>query len=150
MPRINQTQVNPKIGLTFASGLRSLLRQDPDILMVGEIRDSETTGLAVNAALTGHLVLSTLHTTDAAGSIPRLIDMEVEPFLISSTLNLILAQRLVRKLCPEKEEYYLSDSEIRNFEKYCDFKRILKILRDEKMAKNNDTMKDIKFYRPKP
>jgi type IV pilus assembly protein PilB len=150
MRRINQTQVNPKIGLTFASGLRSLVRQDPDIIMVGEIRDNETASLAINAALTGHLVLSTLHTTDAAGANPRLIDMQVEPFLISSTLNLILAQRLVRKLCLEKEEYYLSDSEITNFEKYCDFKRILKILRDEKIAKPTDTIKDIKFYRPKP
>ena len=150
MKRINQTQVNPKIGLTFSSGLRSLVRQDPDIIMVGEIRDNETASLAINAALTGHLVLSTLHTTDAAGSIPRLIDMEVEPFLISSTLNLILAQRLVRKLCPEKEEYYLSDAEVRDFEKYCDFKRILKILRDEKIANPNNQIKDIKFYRPKP
>jgi len=150
MRRINQTQVNPKIGLTFASGLRSLVRQDPDVIMVGEIRDDETAALAVNAALTGHQVLSTLHTTDAAGANPRLIDMKVEPFLISSTLNLIMAQRLVRKLCLEKEEYHLSDSEIRNFEKYCDFKKILKILKDEKIAKPNDTIKNIKFYRPKP
>ena len=150
MRRINQTQVNPKIGLTFASGLRSLVRQDPDVIMVGEIRDNETASLAINAALTGHLVLSTLHTTDAAGANPRLIDMKVEPFLISSTLNIILAQRLVRKLCPEKEEFYLSDSEIRNFEKYCDLKKILKILKDEKLAKSNDAIKNIKFYRPKP
>ena len=91
MPRINQTQVNPKIGLTFASGLRSLLRQDPDIIMVGEIRDQETASLAINAALTGHLVLSTLHTNSAAGALPRLVDMGVEPFLLSSTLNLVLA-----------------------------------------------------------
>lgn len=150
MRRVNQTQVNPKIGLTFASGLRSLVRQDPDIIMVGEIRDNETAALAINAALTGHLVLSTLHTTDAAGANPRLIDMQVEPFLISSTLNVIMAQRLIRRLCLEKEEYHLSDSEIRNFEKYCDFKKILKILRDEKIAKPSDTIKDIKFYRPKP
>lgn len=150
MRRINQTQVNPKIGLTFASGLRSLVRQDPDVIMVGEIRDNETAALAVNAALTGHLVLSTLHTTDAAGANPRLIDMKVEPFLISSTLNIILAQRLVRKLCPEKEEFYLSDPEIKNFEKYCDLKKILKILKDERLAKPNDTIKNIKFYRPKP
>ena len=103
MPRVNQTQVSPKIGLTFANGLRSLLRQDPDIIMVGEIRDSETTSLAINAALTGHLVLSTLHTNSAAGAIPRLLDMKAKPFLISSTLNLVLAQRLVRKICSEKE-----------------------------------------------
>ena len=150
MPRINQTQVNPKIGLTFASGLRSLVRQDPDIIMVGEIRDNETAGLAINAALTGHLVLSTLHTTDAAGSIPRLIDMKAEPFLISSTLNCILAQRLVRRLCPEKEKYTLKDSEIKNLEKYCDLEKILKILKGEKIIKPRETFKDIAFYRPKP
>ena len=150
MPRINQTQVSPKIGLTFASGLRSLVRQDPNILMVGEIRDSETAGLAINAALTGHLVLSTLHTTDAAGSIPRLIDMKAEPFLISSTLNCILAQRLVRRLCPEKEKYTLKDSEIKNLEKYCDLEKILKILKGEKIIKPRETFKDIAFYRPKP
>jgi len=150
MPRINQTQVNPKIGLTFASGLRSLVRQDPNIIMVGEIRDNETAGLAINAALTGHLVLSTLHTTDAAGSIPRLIDMEAEPFLISSTLNCILAQRLVRRLCPEKEKYTLKDSEIKNLRKYCDLDRILKILKEEKIIKPRDDFKNVVFYRPKP
>ena len=150
MPRINQTQVNPRIGLTFASGLRALVRQDPNILIVGEIRDSETAGLAINAALTGHLVLSTLHTTDAAGSIPRLIDMKAEPFLISSTLNCILAQRLVRRICPEKEKYTLKDSEIKNLEKYCDLDRILKILKEEKIVKPRETFKDIVFYRPEP
>ena len=98
MPRVNQTQVNPKIGLTFANGLRALVRQDPDIIMVGEIRDNETASLAVNAALTGHLVLSTLHTNSAAASFPRLIDMKVEPFLIASTTNCVVAQRLVRML----------------------------------------------------
>jgi len=150
MPRINQTQVNPKIGLTFASGLRSLLRQDPDVLMVGEIRDSETTGLAINAALTGHLVLSTLHTNDAAGTIPRLIDMKAEPFLISSTLNIILAQRLVRKLCDEKERYTLKKSELESFKKYCDLSTILEILKEKKIAKPGDTLQDIQFCRPKP
>lgn len=150
MPKINQTQVNPKIGLTFASGLRSLVRQDPDILMVGEIRDNETVGLAVNAALTGHLVLSTLHTNSAAGSIPRLIDMKAEPFLIASTLNIILAQRLVRKLCKEKEKYTLNESELKNIEKYCDLEKILKILKEEKLIKPKTTFKDIEFYRPKP
>ncbi len=97
--RVNQIQVNPKINLTFADGLRSLLRQDPDILMVGEIRDKETADMAIHSSLTGHLVLSTLHTNDAPGSIPRLIDMGVEPFLLASTLNLTIAQRLVRKIC---------------------------------------------------
>lgn len=101
IPRVTQTQVNPQIGLSFADGLRSLLRQDPDIIMVGEIRDRETGSIAVNAALTGHIVLSTLHTNDAASAIPRLIDLGVEPFLIASTLNLIIAQRLVRLTCSE-------------------------------------------------
>ncbi len=149
MPRINQTQVNAKIGLTFASGLRALVRQDPDIIMVGEIRDQETAGLAINAALTGHLVLSTLHTTEAAGAIPRLIDMEAEPFLLSSTLNLILAQRLVRRLHEDKEAYKLKDSDLKNLSKYCDTKRILEILKEEKLAKSKDTLKSINFYRAK-
>ncbi len=96
----NQIQVNPKTNLTFASGLRSILRQDPNVIFVGEIRDGETAGIAINAALTGHLVLSTLHTNDAATAIPRLIDMKVEPFLVASTVSVILAQRLVRQICP--------------------------------------------------
>ncbi|MDO8655242.1 MAG: GspE/PulE family protein [bacterium] len=150
MPRINQTQVNPKIGLTFASGLRSLLRQDPDILMVGEIRDEETAGLAVNAALTGHLVLSTLHTNSAAGAIPRLLDMGVEPFLLSSTLNLIMAQRLVRRLHGEKEEYRLSEKEIATLQEYCDQTRLLTILRERKLAMPKDALQNIPFWRPKP
>ncbi len=149
MPRINQTQVKPKIGLTFAAGLRSLVRQDPDIIMVGEIRDNETAGLAINAALTGHLVLSTLHTTDAAGAIPRLMDMKAEPFLLSSTLNLVLAQRLVKRLCKEKEKYFLKEADLKNIAKYCDLERILDILKKEKLVKENQTFKDIPFYRPK-
>lgn len=96
---VNQSQVKPEVGFTFASGLRSILRQDPDIIMVGEIRDNETAELAIHAALTGHIVLSTLHTNDAIGAIPRLIDMKVEPFLLSSTLNLVIAQRLIRRVC---------------------------------------------------
>ncbi|MFH1820490.1 MAG: ATPase, T2SS/T4P/T4SS family [Candidatus Nealsonbacteria bacterium] len=149
MPRINQTQVRSKIGLTFASGLRSLVRQDPDIIMVGEIRDAETAGLAINAALTGHLVLSTLHTTDAAGAIPRLIDMKVEPFLISSTLNVILAQRLVKKFCTEKEKYYLKESELKDIGKYCNLENVLSVLKEKKLAKKSQTLKDVAFYRPK-
>lgn len=101
---VSQTQIRPEIGLTFANGLRSLLRQDPDIVMVGEIRDNETAELAVHAALTGHMVLSTLHTNNALGAIPRLMDMKVEPFLISSALNLVIAQRLVRKICTDCKE----------------------------------------------
>lgn len=96
---INQIQVNPKTNLTFADGLRSILRQDPDIIFVGEIRDEDTAGIAINSAMTGHLVLSTLHTNDAATAIPRLLDMKIEPFLVSSTVNLIIGQRLVRKIC---------------------------------------------------
>jgi len=96
---VNQIQVNTKTKLTFANGLRSILRQDPDIIFVGEIRDSETAGIAVNAALTGHLVLSTIHTTNASTALPRLIDMDVEPFLVASTVDIIIAQRLVRKIC---------------------------------------------------
>jgi type II secretory ATPase GspE/PulE/Tfp pilus assembly ATPase PilB-like protein len=97
--RVNQTQVNPRAGYVFAKGLRSLLRQDPDIIMVGEIRDKETAKIAVNAAMTGHLVLSTLHTNDAPGAIPRMLDLGIEPFLLASTLELVIAQRLVRKVC---------------------------------------------------
>jgi len=103
---VNQSQIRPEIGFTFAAGLRALLRQDPNIIMVGEIRDNETAELAIHAALTGHLIFSTLHTNDAAGAIPRLIDMKVEPFLLSSTLNAIAAQRLVRKICPYCKEKF--------------------------------------------
>ncbi len=150
MPRINQTQVNKKIGFTFANGLRSLLRQDPDIIMVGEIRDNETAKLCINASLTGHLVLSTLHTNSAAGALPRLIDMQCEPFLIASTLNCIAAQRLVRRLCPEKEKYKLKDAEIKEIAKYCDTEVILKILKQEKIISARTNWKNIPFYKPKP
>lgn len=109
---IGQIQVNPKIGLTFASGLRSILRQDPDVIMVGEIRDVETAEIAIQASLTGHLVLSTLHTNDAASAVTRLLDMGVEPFLVASSLVAVLAQRLVRNICPScKDEYAPSDAE---------------------------------------
>jgi type IV pilus assembly protein PilB len=101
---VNQSQVMPEIGYTFASGLRSILRQDPDVILVGEIRDKETAALAIQAALTGHLVLSTLHTNNAAGAIPRLIDMGVDPFLIAPTLVLAIAQRLAKKTCEDSRE----------------------------------------------
>jgi type IV pilus assembly protein PilB len=104
MAGVNQVQVKPEIGLTFAGGLRSILRQDPDIVMVGEIRDSETADIAVKAALTGHLVLSTLHTNDAPGAIARMVDMGIEPFLVSSSLLMVCAQRLLRKICPHCKE----------------------------------------------
>ena len=111
---INQTQVKPQIGLTFAAALRSFLRQDPDVMMVGEIRDLETAEVAVQSALTGHTILSTLHTNDAASTVTRLLDMGVEPFLITSTLNAVLAQRLVRRLCPHcREEYTPSEAALR-------------------------------------
>lgn len=105
MEGVNQIQVNPDVGLTFATGLRSILRQDPDVVMVGEIRDRETADLAVQAALTGHLVFSTLHTNSAAGILPRLLDMGIEPFLIASTVNVIIGQRLVRRVAEDRETY---------------------------------------------
>ena len=111
MDGVNQIQVNVDAGLTFASGLRSILRQDPDVVMVGEIRDSETANLAVQAALTGHLVFSTLHTNSAAGILPRLLDMGIEPFLIASTLNTVIGQRLVRRVAEKREIYRSSEME---------------------------------------
>ena len=147
MSRVNQTQVKPEIGLSFANGLRSLLRQDPDIIMVGEIRDGETAGLAVNASLTGHLVLSTIHTNSAAGAIPRLIDMGVEPFLITATVKTIIAQRLVRKLTPNKEKYFLSPAEIKNLRKVVDLDRVLLFLKTENIIGANDTWDKIPFYK---
>jgi type IV pilus assembly protein PilB len=109
MEGINQIQVNPEVGLTFASGLRSILRQDPDVIMVGEIRDKETAQLAVQAALTGHLVFSTLHTNSAAGILPRLLDMGVEPFLIASTVNTVIGQRLIRRIADAGKQTYTSN-----------------------------------------
>lgn len=112
---IQQIQVNPRTGLAFASGLRSILRQDPNIIMVGEIRDGETAGIAVNAALTGHLLLSTLHTNDAATTLPRLLDMKVESYLIASTVNVVVGQRLVRRICPNcKTKRKIADVEARS------------------------------------
>ena len=103
---VNQVQVYPKVGITFATGLRSILRQDPDVIMVGEIRDTETANIAIQAALTGHLVLSTLHTNDAAGAIVRLVDMGAEPFLVASSLLCVVAQRLIRRICPRCKKAY--------------------------------------------
>ncbi len=149
MPRINQTQVKPEIGLTFANGLRTLLRQDPDIIMVGEIRDGETASLAVNASLTGHLVLSTIHTNSASGAIPRMIDMGVEPFLIVSTVKTIIAQRLVRRLTTAKEQYFLSDTEKKALEKIIDLDRMLMFLKTEKVVADDATWDKIPFYKAK-
>lgn len=114
MQGVNQIQVNSEVGLTFANGLRSILRQDPDVVMVGEIRDKETAGLATQAALTGHLVFSTLHTNSAAGVLPRLLDMEIEPFLIASTVNTIIGQRLVRRIGKQRETYQTNPIETQN------------------------------------
>ncbi|MCK5466010.1 Flp pilus assembly complex ATPase component TadA [Candidatus Parcubacteria bacterium] len=155
MPRVNQSQINTKINFTFASGLRSLLRQDPDIIMVGEIRDGETAELAVHAALTGHLVLSTLHTNSAAGTLPRITDMGIEPFLIASTANVIVSQRLVRKICPEcKKEHTLDKDTYNSISQNLDVNLIADIFRKEKIVKkeykNNEEMwLDLKFFKGK-
>jgi len=149
MPRVNQTQVKPDIGFTFAQGMRTLVRQDPDIIMVGEIRDTETAALAVNAALTGHVVLSTLHTNSAAATIPRLVDMEAESFLLVSTLRVIVGQRLVRKLCGEKEEYTLSEKEAATLGESVDLERVLETLKEEDRLPKKAKITDITFYRPK-
>jgi len=150
MPRINQTQVKPDIGFTFASGLRALVRQDPDVIMVGEIRDNETASLAINASLTGHLVLSTLHTNSAAGAIPRLLDMDAEPFLLVSTIDVIIGQRLVRELCDSKEEYHLTDPEIEKLRKVVDLDSVLKALKNENIVPKDATWKTVPFYKEKP
>ena len=148
MPRVNQTQVRPDIGFTFAAGLRSLVRQDPDIVMVGEIRDKETASLAINAALTGHLVLSTLHTNSAAGAIPRLLDMGVEPFLLASTLRVIIGQRLVRRLAADREKYEISREEQSRIEAIIDAGAVLRALKEEKVVPKEATWKNIPFYKP--
>jgi len=113
IPGVNQSQVNPNVNYNFANGLRSIVRQDPDVIMIGEIRDQETVAMAIHAALTGHIVLSTLHTNDAAGAIPRLIDMGAEPFLVASSLNLVIAQRLCRKICENCKTPYSLPSPVR-------------------------------------
>jgi type IV pilus assembly protein PilB len=138
MKGVNQIQVNEKANLTFANGLRSILRQDPNVIFVGEIRDSETAGIAVNAALTGHLVVSTVHTNDAATTLPRLIDMKVEPFLVASTVNVIVAQRLVRKICESCKEQKM----IRRAD-------ILKDIPDELIAKHFGSGEEIAGYEGK-
>ncbi len=150
MTRVNQTQVRSEIGLTFASGLRTLVRQDPDIIMVGEIRDNETAALAINASLTGHLVLSTLHTNSAAGAIPRLLDMKVEPFLMISTLDIVIAQRLVRKLSVSKTKYFLSKEELASLGNVVSLDRMLDLLKEEKIINNKDDFNKIPFWKPNP
>lgn len=149
MPRINQTQVKPDIGFTFASGLRSLMRQDPDVIMIGEIRDQETANLAINAALTGHLVLATVHTNSSSGTIARLMDMGVESFLLVSTLRVAVGQRLVRRLTEDKEAYTLSANEKTELGKHADLDRIMETMKEEGVVKENATWNNIPFYRPK-
>jgi type IV pilus assembly protein PilB len=150
MARINQTQVKPEIGYTFANGLRSLVRQDPDVIMVGEIRDNETASLAVNASLTGHLVLSSLHTNSAAGTIARLLDMKIEPFLLVSTLNVIVAQRLIRRLYDTKERYKPSKEELDSIGKTVDMDRVLSFLKEGKVIDKDDGWDKVFLYKPKP
>ncbi|MFW5853467.1 MAG: GspE/PulE family protein [Patescibacteria group bacterium] len=151
MPRINQTQVKPDIGLTFSAGLRSLVRQDPDIIMVGEIRDSETASLAINAALTGHLVLSTLHTNSAAGALPRLVDMGVEPFLLASTVKVVVGQRLVRRLDQSRQKTTLTEQEFKSLSRHIKEDRLKQILIDNEVIENNDNFDwhQLEFYKPK-
>ncbi len=149
MPRINQTQVKPDIGFTFANGLRTLMRQDPDIIMVGEIRDQETASLAINAALTGHLVLATVHTNSAAGTVARLTDMGVEPFLLVSTLRVAVGQRLVRKLTDDKIPYILSKAEREELARHANMDLVLAALKEEGVVKGSATWNDVEFYHPK-
>lgn len=143
MQGVNQVQINPQAGLTFASGLRSFLRQDPNIIMVGEIRDKETAELAIQASLTGHLVFSTLHTSSAAGAIPRILDMGAEPFLVTSSLTLIMGQRVARRLNPEAKEAYTPEPQVVE-----DIKRVLGPVFDQWCQLNNKDPNNIELYRP--
>lgn len=145
----NQMQVSPKIGLTFAMGLRALLRQDPNIIMIGEIRDAETAEEAMHAAMTGHIVVSTLHTNNAAGALPRLLDLGQEPFLIASTVNTILAQRLVRGICKEcKEEMRLQPELVKVLEKQFEFEKLAAVLVREKIVESKvNSFADLLFYK---
>ncbi len=144
MAGISQVQTNNQAGLTFASALRSFLRQDPDIIMVGEIRDHETAALAVQASLTGHLVFSTLHTNSAAGSIPRLVDMGIEPFLLASSINLVMAQRVMRRLnLDNSEEYAPTETEI------MELRKVLGVHFDQWLQKKKMTVEQLRLRRPK-
>ena len=153
MPRVNQTQINPKVGMTFAAALRALLRQDPDIIMVGEIRDQETLEIAMHAAMTGHLVLSTLHTNNAPATLPRMLDMGAEPFLIASTVNVIIAQRLVRRLCVEcRKPYTLDKKEVDSLAKSYDIEELFAYLKKDpasaKFVKDAKDWEEVTMYKP--
>ncbi|MDD5251366.1 MAG: GspE/PulE family protein [Patescibacteria group bacterium] len=148
MRGVNQSQVNPRIGFTFAAGLRSLLRQDPNVIMVGEIRDQETAEIAVQAAMTGHLVLGTLHTNDAATALPRLLDMGVPPFLIAFTANIIVGQRLVRKICPNcVRSYKMPTHMVEQLREQIDIDGIWKTLQREEIVGKDQTIEDTTFWR---
>ena len=148
IPGVNQMQVNPKISLTFAMGLRALLRQDPNIIMIGEIRDQETAEEAVHAAMTGHIVLSTLHTNNAAGAVPRLLDIGVEPYLIASTLNTVVGQRLVRKICADcKKPLKLDEKTAASLGRDFDLEHLLEVMkREEALDKKAKHITDLDFY----
>ncbi len=153
---VNQTQVNPVAGMTFAAGLRALLRQDPNVIMVGEIRDAETAGLGVQAALTGHLVFSTLHTNNAATCLPRLLDMGIEPFLIASVVRVVIGQRLVRTLVHEDAEEYTPDEtekkeieRVFNIKSDADWQIVFKILNEAQEAFGKPKTSKLSFWRPK-
>lgn len=151
MERVNQMQVNPKIGLTFAIGLRALLRQDPNVIMIGEIRDAETAEEAVHAAMTGHVVLSTLHTNSAAGALPRLLDIGVEAYLIASTTNAVMAQRLVRVLCPECKQTFKPDAAyIQMLSKEFDLQKVFALFQKRGMLQKGESkFEDLEFHAPK-
>jgi len=148
IPGVNQMQVSPKIGLTFAMGLRALLRQDPNIIMIGEIRDSETAEEAVHAAMTGHIVLSTLHTNNAAGALPRLLDIGIEPYLIASTVNAVVAQRLVRVICPDCiQTVKLDEQSLKNISIFNLDKLMEVLVREGAVSKKIKSVAEMTFYK---
>jgi len=149
--RVNQTQINPKAGYDFANGLRALLRQDPDIIMIGEIRDNDTAQISVRAGLTGHLVLSTLHTNNASGAPPRLADMGVEPFLVASTLNLVIAQRLVRRICLNCiESFKLTKDQLKSLNQEFDLEEMFNRFKELKLIESDiDSFSKLTFYKGK-
>ncbi|MFA6340625.1 MAG: GspE/PulE family protein [Candidatus Paceibacterota bacterium] len=149
MPRVNQMQVKEKAGLTFAHGLRSLVKQDSDVIMVGDIADSETASLSVSAALTGHFVLSAINANSALGAIQKLSQMKVEPFAAASAVKLVVSQRLVRRLSDSKQKYILSKSELGTLSKIVDMERVLKILKEENIVGQKDDWSKIHFFKPK-
>jgi type II secretory ATPase GspE/PulE/Tfp pilus assembly ATPase PilB-like protein len=151
IPRVNQTQVNHQAGVQFSTGLKALLRQDPDVIMVGKIRDKETAEIAVQAALVGRLLLSTLHTNDSTGSIPRLLDIGVEPYLLSSSLTLVVAQRLVRRTCKNcRESVTPSTRVLESIQSRPDFSETIAVLqRQGVLRKTHDGLAGVRFYKGK-